>query len=1789
MKIINNNYKIEENLYTDFFVEAYRVTDIKDSNKSKFLKLYYSNLQQDFIDYLIENQFRIKAIKHKSLLKSEEFNIIKTVDTDETTSLMYYSISEYVQFTSLAKNLSLLNFNKRIKVLLDLIMVVDHLHFKGFSYNFLTPMRICLTNEKEIKLESLFSILEKSFTSEISQFEAQFISPDFLSQNVTSGNSLDYYSLAKIIEYLFLDDESIYENLTYSYKTEEIKDLFSKLIHNLENRDSKDSEVNLINIVDKIVSFFNLDFKYDLIKERDFIYPNSPVIVRKKEIAKVMDFDQRFAKRENLSNLILIDGDEGIGRDRFLSEVKYRLDLKGRSVYLTNISLETDSEYSMLVDLLQQMDKNTSNNLKEKYKNEISLFINDLKKEGKKDFFTDKFYSEKFRFYNRMASYLKDLAASKPIYILVNNIQNSSEDFLTMLDYLVGYFKNSQVVCVFAYNSNILSANENLSLAKNNWINNCNGLLILLQRFNLKEGIDLVKNTLGIGKASPKYAQYLINESGGKPEEIIKIISYLYTEGYLYMDKSGKWMLDVADDSKLIIPSFGDELVVEKLKMLDKKFQQPLKILSCFSEFAPLSILESLCKEKDKLEELSTYLLEANIIEKKQLDFEPGYSFNSIQLNKRIYSEITEEEKLDLHTKIVEILKNYEIAHHSSMFKELIFQLVKSNQGDRAVIHIINKVDLLDNKSGSQAKSLLEQAYKILPTIDNIEIILEVYQRVLYIELLTGKLDKDNKRFIKYCNLAKKHQAYMHILHAKMFLAELHYQQDDKQAFIDQIKQVRELNKDYKLVYFEAYCLTIMSNIQIATQDYDEAEKALRQALSLAKTHSLKDQLGNIYNMLGVIEYLKGRYKSAIKYFEKSYEAFLLDKDIMRANKPVNNLGNIYVTYFNDLDQAQISYQKGLDISKKHGLEKMEIVFNVNLSEVYREKYDFKKALEYIKEANRIAILTADNHKLAIAQNLMGGIYLELKDYSKAYECFMYERDLYTQIKVSDFQLSLAYYGFSGKFYYSFGMWDKSFYYLEKSKELYKAIDKRHYYKTKFKLLSGNYIKGDGQAKEELDKFIRDYSETIYVENYREAILTLALLNLHQNNKDGALKYLHYDDKVKDRVNINFLNKLRLQADLLLNLSKDNLSVSVATYELELIQESSYFHTMILSKIADLYSEKNNPAEAIRYYIKALEVIYRNTVKILGWDLKISYLKSRGSDSIKENLEKVIKDNYNLQIESTRLDSFSEKEDFTALNKYFDFESFLAIFGKERYSKLVKGPYSNEVLGINSINDLMSKFSENNSYNLDLLINFIAKETLASRASIVIFNEKKNQINTISTINPGKLINYNINDRVFKLAARTNNGLLAKYDFDDYSKKLDSKLIKEKMAATICVPIRTNSNVYRQGLAFDEDNYLDNIIGFIFLESESVFNDFSQETLKLINSLAYLVYQNIEMQKLKLLATTDKLTGALTRKHYEKKFNELINEKKTKVNQFSFLMLDLDRFKKINDNYGHQKGDDVLSRVSMEIKRSIRGFDIFARYGGEEFIIILKNTDEKDAIKIAENIRSNVEKLKIEGIKNPLTISIGISHYPSHSKFKDDLLQKADQALYHAKQHGRNRVFLWNNEIDNVFERADKLAGIITGVSEVDNKNVLGIVQTAHLIENKASFKEKVFTYLGELINLVESEKATLLILDNQKEIYFTRDHYSEGFSKSPVINEELLKTTKNSKIGQFLIDWESSNNNHQAFMAPNWNSVIIIPMIKNGQVLAITYLTSPLSEKEFNFNDFNLAKTLASIFTSVL
>ncbi|MBF0274134.1 MAG: diguanylate cyclase [Nitrospinae bacterium] len=200
-------------------------------------------------------------------------------------------------------------------------------------------------------------------------------------------------------------------------------------------------------------------------------------------------------------------------------------------------------------------------------------------------------------------------------------------------------------------------------------------------------------------------------------------------------------------------------------------------------------------------------------------------------------------------------------------------------------------------------------------------------------------------------------------------------------------------------------------------------------------------------------------------------------------------------------------------------------------------------------------------------------------------------------------------------------------------------------------------------------------------------------------------------------------------------------------------------------------------------------------------------------------------------------------------------------------------------------------------------------------------------------------------------------------------------------------------------------------------------NDFLIKQTFLTEEFYCRVHQSIEalenIQKIKEAAVKDFLTGLHNRRYFFDAGKKIHAHSRREKHSLCCCMIDIDYFKKVNDNYGHEVGDIVLKHIATTLQMNFRETDIVARFGGEEFCILAVNIEENDALRLFENIRKNIEETEIElhdGTKVQVTISAGI-----FSKYMDDLnemVKESDQMLYKAKETGRNKIVMKRDSVE---------------------------------------------------------------------------------------------------------------------------------------------------------------------------
>jgi diguanylate cyclase (GGDEF) domain len=351
------------------------------------------------------------------------------------------------------------------------------------------------------------------------------------------------------------------------------------------------------------------------------------------------------------------------------------------------------------------------------------------------------------------------------------------------------------------------------------------------------------------------------------------------------------------------------------------------------------------------------------------------------------------------------------------------------------------------------------------------------------------------------------------------------------------------------------------------------------------------------------------------------------------------------------------------------------------------------------------------------------------------------------------------------------------------------------------------------------------------------------------------------------------------------------------------------------------------------------------------------------------------------------------KEGVASLKAALDSQIEIANGEKNRLTNEIKGSddYISELKTkeavIVSLYDITRSMSQELKFNeiFKALSDFLKDKFIFRKSSLIILKEEDGKVKV---------------DRVYKVFKNDDDkDEIDDEDYDDVVKafskdKSEIYMARDDGSTFGAIPLLSENK-------FDGILTIDNLSRADFDRFLIVAMQFALEIKKV------LLYETVET-----LAITDGLTGLYTRRYFFERLAEEMQRSERHGFKFSFLMIDIDDFKKCNDTYGHLVGDVVLKEAAHIVKGSTREIDLMARYGGEEFSIILPETDRAGAMLVAERIRKRIDDniFKAYDEKLKMTVSIGLAVFPDDSRVMSDLIERSDKALYAAKSSGKNIV-----------------------------------------------------------------------------------------------------------------------------------------------------------------------------------
>ena len=1191
---------------------------------------------------------------------------------------------------------------------------------------------------------------------------------------------------------------------------------------------------------------------------------------------------------------------------------------------------------------------------------------------------------------------------------------------------------------------------------------------------------------------------------------------------------------------------------------MEKYNLEVLKVLSLFENEVKKNTLKLLIEDKDiPLDTVIENLRTQRIIKGKEY-----LSIVNGEVKKHVYFKIGKIERRAYHNMALSILLN----DYKKNDKEEIYEIInhyKKNDMKREALDFLIKQTTLD----MYAEELWEKAYIIGENIEE-DTLLIVLEQLVEINLLKG----NTRRFKKYKNeLMKKSELLNRIdyyIKCIYYEGEMEISKNNLEKVNEIIDRLKLLYKKHGILETDIQMCILKSKYQIKWGYVENLDVDLIRVSNLIEGEELIKYKGTILNLLGIYSYLTGNIKDAVNFYEKSINSFKKNALTLEYIKPINNLGEIYLEIFGNIDKSLEYFNMGYEISNEYNILPTSVGFLNNIIKVYMEQGKVNEALTIVGNLEKLMIDLEEKKILFESYINMGRVYIKSGEYGKAIEIKnILDRMIKLEV-LEEQETKSTYFYFLGKFYGNFGIWEKSLEAFEKNFKLTKKYNKRQYLKGYSNYLIIKFNKNREYNKDEIERILKEYEKKSISSEIMNNILNFANMSIMVDEKDFGKEILKFYEEREHLLDNREFNIFKIAVKLKLSDNIEDLnkleSIDISDYKDE---TKLYFYRVLGS---EFYKNKEYK-KAAKYLFLALDIIFKIQSKVNDLYYKEKIIIVRYGDQIKELLKKSLEILYNKPLQYVRVDEIGKKN-------YADFKNIFDVLSLAEFTYI----FSEKKIFYENLDDLIYSMDGNHYENINKVLKYICKISLSTRGYILKKKDGEEKYEILSIYENVKGKRRKVNEALIYHSEKNPSGIILNRNFKNVEDSKYIEFLEEDLVGKIIIPVVSEDR--REEIEKRRKDLLKNNTKlYIYLESESYLNIYDLNLLNNINKLKKLIYLNAENIMLKDMTITDKLTGVYTRKFFDIHFENIIDRYEDYKGGFSLLMADIDNFKEINDTYGHLIGDEVLSHLGKSLIKNTRSTDIVGRYGGEEFIIILFDTSQKDAKEISEKLRTEVNKIKIPNTDRAISVSIGIAQYPDHSIMKTELISKADQALYNAKNiSGKNSIVFWKKNMKQNINSMDKLAGIFTGNTNKDNVNLNTMVEMVSMVNSKKVLEDKIYSFLGNSLEVLNADSISLII--KEKNIY-SRSKETSDWTNPVDINYNIVNRVLKKKEGEYLIDWESVSGSYEDLGVPKWKSKMIIPLIKKDEIIGVVYIIVALKKKEFTFEDYNLGKLLTNIF----
>jgi diguanylate cyclase (GGDEF)-like protein len=1807
MEIINNRYRIVECIKQNRLVSSYVVNDINKNHDTVQLNIINSEyVHKKLIQFYINEFMNLTNLKCKNIISIYDFAIVKQIDNKKLDEKVYFYTNEYVINNSSILDVSLQKSNQEIlNLFIEICQSINYLHLKGVIYSDINLYNIIVQNtfvdkKYNVKLKDFATIkLEKQGFFENKSNQNYFKAPEILKGEKCNVSS-DIYSLGILLLAIYLrskDCNLILNEETKGINEYKLNEIFNEnqnlnikfkiIIEKMINNNPQKRYKNIPELVTDINITFDTNYVPHRKEELEKLNFNLKMVGKEEEFEKINNIYESIKNKNDHNSTILIHGESGIGKTRFLKKLKHIFSLKKVNVY-SSFALDDSTKDSnkAFIHILKLFIAEAQPGLLERYEAELVKFVPELG--DKKNIVHSKPLSaekEKFRLINRSAGFIEECVNNIPTVIIIDNLHLADSFTIELIEYLIrNKIPNKNIMFIMSYCDGECVLNKKFTKFTEN-ISSISGVSnIFLKELTQVEVGKMIQGILSTPNTPYKFANSVYEKTKGNPLFVQEIIKTSFNKKYIYIDDiKGSWAKGY-DYSEFIMPTDMHQVLLSQVNEMGVLNIDILKTISIFESAVSLEIIKGFLEKYDgDLENNINGLISSGILCKKIEDRGFVFGFYNKFLKSLMYEKIIDEDKISMHRLASVLLENLYCLGGTEYIEELIYHLEKSNQQKKIIDYCIEnaeKMKLLKNrrdaiKNLSKAVSIMDYSGD---AVKNINIIMDLAA----LNEDEGNIDLAINYYLlieKYHGNTKLHE---YIIDSLIKVAEIELSKNNIDKTIFYIEKINVMLEKVDYVSGMLRCQGILASVYDIKQEYLKVENICNICIKqcIGEYEKLKIIF---YHHKGKVYLRSGRASEALAIFETNIELCNRYNNIGILIKSLNNVGVIYLDYYQDDNKAINYFVEMMDICEKNNMSSFEIDALINIAATYASEQKYEMSLQFfIKTLEKCKKYEYEFYTFYCYTSI-ASVYLKLKNYNNAYKYYklcIRELEIYpNQGKdISEF------YFLAAEINYKLGDLEKAKVHINKTLKLYENDDSIK--KWQALILNENIKIRFTTNNDEIDLGIKNIiivASKIFSKSIRLNIFFDLIIFLYESGKqEYVINILSEINKIDIDIKDYRVYIKKLYVDGLIE-KKGNLKLFKEALEYSKKHKIIDISWRIYTAIADCYFERKDYLYAVIYYFEACGILKDINLE-LPISYRLSYIKLNNAlwpfDKFLgiNNYYKNNKDVSMLKLEPIKV---KDEEELVYLLGQINPKDILK---NKNLIKSIKKVYSFSLHeDIHDINDVLENLQSDNTKNLELIIDYLSSITLATRGTIIM-SDNDGGYKVIASSDR----KYELPQNSAKILGSDNPVLVT-----DVLLKEELKSVYNNLKAYICIPIimeNGNEKDFMKNERRKNSQGGKHVIGYIYIESQRVLNNINSDSMKKCMEISKVVGIIIEKYKLRLSASIDKLTGTLTRKYLEEALDEQIEVTSLTGSKFSLIMYDLDHFKMVNDKFGHRTGDYVLKRVCEVVIDNLRESDIVGRYGGEEFIIILPDTDIEGAQLVAEKLRNKIESEKILDDRREVTVSLGVISCPLNGEWQGELVERVDQALYVAKQRGRNRYVAWDSEFLVKAKKTDRLAGIITGNEIQDHRNVLAMIELIEIINKSVTKEDKIYSLLGRIIEITEAQNGTLFINDNEDIIgIYSRKIFESGWIENNMYNMNIIKSVINSKQGVCKIDWDTIIEYDVITGIPNWQSVIAVPLIKGEQIKGVLYLSESTKAKEFGFDDVNFVNTLGKIISPIL